>query len=146
MLSNRPYLARAFYEWIVDSRCTPILVLDAIYPGCQVPKDFIEDNEIVFNLSPEAVRDVKITNDSLTFKASFSGVVHYIQAPIGSILAIYAEENGEGLFLDSLAEEGENEALASWQSTTTEQHTAPEKRKPRLTVIETTQLSEENPN
>jgi stringent starvation protein B len=146
MLSNRPYLARAFYEWIVDSRCTPILVLDAVYPGCKVPANFIEDNEIVFNISPDAVRDVKITNESLTFKASFSGVIHCIYAPIGSILAIYAEENGEGLFLDFLEEERENEAPGSWQGAATEQSPATEKRKPRLTVIEATQLAEENPN
>ena len=29
MISNKPYLLRAFHQWIVDSACTPILVIDA---------------------------------------------------------------------------------------------------------------------
>lgn len=101
MLSNKPYLIRAFYQWIVDSECTPILVLDANNPRCKIPLDYAEGGEIVFNISSVAIRDLKITNDSIQFKASFSGVIHIISAPIKAILAIYAEENGEGLFLDA---------------------------------------------
>lgn len=106
MLSNRPYLLRAFHEWIVDSSCTPILVLDANNPRCKIPKDFAEGGEIVFNVSANAVRDLKMTNESVEFKASFSGVIHIIFAPIKAVLAVYAEENGEGIFFD--AEEGED--------------------------------------
>lgn len=107
MLSNRPYLLRAFNQWIVDSACTPILVLDATNPRCKIPKDYAEGGEIVFNISSVAVRDLKITNELIEFKASFTGVIHLISAPIKAILAIYAEENGEGLFLD--AEEGDGD-------------------------------------
>lgn len=100
MISNRPYLIRAFHEWIVDSQCTPILVLDANHPRCKIPKDYAEGGEIVFNVSAAAVRDLKIANELIEFKASFSGVIHMISAPISAALAIYAEENGEGLFFD----------------------------------------------
>src|SRR3989338_8795739 len=98
MLSTRPYLARAFYQWIVDSRCTPIVVLNAAHPACSVPADYVEDNEIVFNISETAVRDLTITNTLVEFKASFSGVIHLISAPMAAVIAIYAEENGEGFF------------------------------------------------
>ena len=101
MLSNRPYLLRAFYEWIVDSELTPILVLEANHPRLKAPQDFAEDGEIVFNISASAIRDLKMTNDFVEFKAAFSGVIHFIHAPIGAILAIYAEENGEGIFFDA---------------------------------------------
>lgn len=107
MLSNRPYLLRAFHQWIVDSDCTPILVLDANNPRCKIPKDFAEDGEIVFNISTSAIRDLKIANDVVEFKAAFSGVIHLISAPIKAVLAIYAEENGEGLFLDAEENEGD---------------------------------------
>ena len=105
MLSNRPYLLRAFYQWIVDSACTPILVLDAHHPRCQIPQDYAEGDEIVFNISATAIRDLKITNDFVEFKAAFSGVIHLISAPIKAVLAIYAEENGEGIFFDADEEE-----------------------------------------
>lgn len=113
MISNRPYLLRAFHQWIVDSDCTPILVLDANNPRCKIPKDFAEDGEIVFNISSSAVRDLKLSNDIVEFKASFSGLIHIISAPTSAVLAIYAEENGEGLFLDAEVEDeaGGDEAL-----------------------------------
>lgn len=108
MLSNRSYLLRAFYQWIVDSSCTPILVIDVNYPRCRVPLEYADGTEIVFNISPSAVRDFKISNETIEFKASFSGVVHIIVAPVKSILAVYAEENGEGIFFDAEEEGGES--------------------------------------
>lgn len=109
MLSNRPYLLRAFYQWIVDSQCTPILVIDANNPRCKIPMDYAEGGEIVFNVSSSAVRDLKIANDFVEFKASFSGVIHIISAPVKAILAVYAEENGEGIFFDAEEDGDEDE-------------------------------------
>jgi stringent starvation protein B len=111
MLSNRPYLLRAFYQWIVDSECTPILVIDANHPRCKIPQDYVEGGEIVFNISSVAVRDLKITNELIEFKASFSGVIHIISAPIKAVLAIYAEENGEGIFFDAEEDDGGDEVV-----------------------------------
>ena len=73
MLSNKPYLIRAFYNWIVDSRCTPILIINANYPRCVIPDQHIENGEIIFNISPEAIRDLNIRYDKIEFRASFSG-------------------------------------------------------------------------
>jgi stringent starvation protein B len=101
MLSNRPYLLRAFYQWIVDSKCTPILVVDATHPRCKIPQDYVEGDEILFNISPAAIRDYKISNDRVEFNASFSGVIHLISVPVSAVLAIYAEENDEGIFFDA---------------------------------------------
>lgn len=101
MISNRPYLLRAFYDWIVDSNCTPVLVIDATNEHCRIPDDYVDGGEIVLNVAPVAVRDFKITNTEIKFSASFSGISHFISAPIGAVLAVYADENGEGLFLDA---------------------------------------------
>lgn len=111
MLSNRPYLLRAFYQWIVDSECTPILVIDVNHPRSRVPIEYADGVEIVFNVSPTAVRDLKISNELIEFKASFSGVIHIISAPIKAVLAIYAEENGEGIFFDVEDEENSEDII-----------------------------------
>lgn len=111
MISNRPYLLRAFHHWIIDSNCTPILVIDAKHPHCKIPREYVEGGEIVFNISPVAVKDLKMSNELVEFKASFSGVIHIISAPIKSILAIYAEENGEGLFFDAEEDEEGGEEI-----------------------------------
>lgn len=110
MLSNRPYLLRAYFQWIVDSSCTPILVLDATNPRCKIPQQYAEGGEIVFNISSAAVRDLKMANELIEFKASFSGVIHIISAPSKAVLALYAEENGEGIFFD--ADDSDNTADA----------------------------------
>ncbi len=100
MLSNKPYLIRAFYQWIIDSECTPYVVINANFPRCRVPLEHIENGEITLNISPIAVRDFGLTNDLLEFKASFSGVVYHISAPTKAVLAIYANENQQGMFFD----------------------------------------------
>jgi stringent starvation protein B len=100
MLSNKPYLIRAFYEWIVDSACTPFLVVNANFPRCNVPLQFVENGEITLNISPTAVRELKISNDLVEFRASFSGIVHIISAPVKAVLAVYAQENQQGMFFD----------------------------------------------
>lgn len=105
MLSNKPYLVRAFYDWIVDSHCTPLLVLNAKTARCTVPDDYIDQGQITLNISPQAVRDLNITSNFIEFRASFSGVVYTINAPLHSILSIYAQENNQGMFFDEEVDE-----------------------------------------
>ena len=100
MLSNKPYLIRAFYDWIVDSACTPFLVVNANFPRCTIPREYVEDGEITLNISPTAIRDFKITKDFVEFRASFSGVVHIISVPVKAVLAVYAQENQQDMFFD----------------------------------------------
>lgn len=96
MTSNRPYLLRAFYEWIVDNDCTPHLVVSADFPSVQVPTQFIQEGQIVLNISPSAVTNFSMDNQALSFNARFGGQPMQVYVPVGAILAIYARENGEG--------------------------------------------------
>lgn len=114
MLSNKPYLLRAFYEWIVDSHCTPFIVINATFPRTKVPEEFIENGEITLNVSPDAIRDFKISNETVEFRASFSGVVHIISAPVKAVLAIYAQENQQGMFFDYEDDVVDGDDEADW--------------------------------
>ncbi len=96
MTPNRPYLLRAFYEWIVDNNCTPYLVVDATLPGVKVPLQHVKDGQIVLNISPGAVGNLLLGNDAVTFNARFSGNPFALYIPQRSVLAIYARENGAG--------------------------------------------------
>ena len=136
MLSNKPYLIRAFYNWIIDSRCTPILVVNANYPRCVIPDQHVENGEIIFNISPEAIRDLVIHYDKVEFKASFSGNVQVISVPVKAVLAVYAEENKQGMYFDyeeedffDDQEEGEGTVDASFASSES-------KGKPHLRIVE----------
>lgn len=132
MLSNKPYLIRAFYNWIVDSRCTPILVINANHPGCKIPDQHVENGEIVFNISPEAIRDLAIRYDKVEFRASFSGSVQTISVPVKAVLAVYAEENKQGMYFDYededfFDEDGDGSLDSSFSQ---------EKGKPHLRLVE----------
>ncbi|MBQ4876848.1 ClpXP protease specificity-enhancing factor [Pseudoalteromonas luteoviolacea] len=106
MTSNRPYLLRAFYEWIVDNQCTPHIVVNANFPHVQVPVQFVQDGQIVLNVSPSAANNFTMDNDALSFSARFSGQPMQVYVPVDAVLAIYARENGEGtIFSESTIEE-----------------------------------------
>lgn len=97
MTSSRPYLVRALYEWIVVNDFSPYLLVDAKVPGVQAPAEFSINDKIVFNLSPRAVKDLNLGNETIQFNARFSGKPQDIMVPVEAVLAIYAKENGRGM-------------------------------------------------
>jgi len=97
MTSSRPYLLRALHEWIVDNNLTPYILVDAFIDGVDVPEHFIQDGKIILNIAPHAVQRLEMGNDTLSFAARFSGISQSISVPVAAILAIYANENGQGM-------------------------------------------------
>ncbi|WP_082122448.1 ClpXP protease specificity-enhancing factor [Arsukibacterium sp. MJ3] len=110
MSPNRPYLLRAFYEWIVDNDFTPYLVVDASYPQVKVPQQFVQNGQIVLNVLPSAVSNMLLGNDTITFNARFGGQPFALYIPVKAVLAIYAKENGAGTVF-TLEEEEEDAEL-----------------------------------
>lgn len=97
MKSSRPYLLRALYEWIVDNGCTPHVIVDAELPRVDVPRQYVKDGQIVLNLSPTAVIELQMADDSVSFNGRFGGNPVDIFIPMAAILGIYARENGQGM-------------------------------------------------
>lgn len=97
MISNRPYLIRAVYQWIVDNDWTPHMQVDALYPGVDVPIEFVENGMIVLNVSPQAVLGLEMMNEVMRFRARFQGVERKIMFPPQAVLAVFARENGQGM-------------------------------------------------
>jgi len=104
MISNRPYLIRAINEWLLDSQCTPHLLVNAEAPGVDVPQEHIQEGKIVLNIGPQAVEGLRINNKEVTFLARFSGVSRLISFPVSAVLAIYAKENGRGMMFNEADE------------------------------------------
>src|SRR5687768_16113559 len=97
MTSNRPYLLRAIYQWISDNGLTPYLLVDASWPGVLVPPQAAKDGRVVLNVAGRAVAALEMGNDWIRFMARFGGVSHSVEVPVGAVLAIYAQENGQGM-------------------------------------------------
>ncbi len=105
MTSNRPYLIRAIYEWIGDNGMTPHLLVDAGYPGVQVPPQAVKDGQVVLNIAARAVAQLDLGNVAIRFMARFSGVSQSVDVPLPAVLAIYAQETGQGMMLPRDEEE-----------------------------------------
>ena len=100
--STRPYLIRALYEWCSDNGLTPYVAVRAD-EHVQVPHEYVQNGEIVLNISPDATSGLVIGNEFIEFKARFGGVPREIMVPIDRVLAIYARENGQGMAFPVLA-------------------------------------------
>ena len=97
---RRPYLFRAVYEWLLDNQLTPHLLVDATIDGVVVPQDFVKDGQITLNLAPQAIDQLNISNESVSFDAQFQGQVCSIFVPMAAAYAIFARENGAGTLFD----------------------------------------------
>ncbi len=111
MNSSRPYIMRALYEWIVDNGCTPYVLVDASISGVSVPQQYVKDDQIVLNISPDAVVDLHISNQAVAFNGRFGGVAEDVYVPVNAVVGIYARENGQGMVFDpeEVAEPPEDE-------------------------------------
>lgn len=105
MSSNRPYLLRAIYDWISDNNLTPYVLVDAGYEGVRVPPQVIKNGQVVLNLAMRAVANLDLGNEWISFQARFSGVSQAIHIPVQAVLALYAQENGQGMMFP--ADDGE---------------------------------------
>ncbi len=132
MLVQRPYLLKAFYNWIVDSECTPHIIVDATQSCVEVPQQFVEDGKIVLNIAPQSVMAFSMDDDAVAFNARFSGQPMQVYVPIYAIEGIYARENGAGtIFPEEPAYQALDEASASPIEAVKED----KPKRPTLTVV-----------
>lgn len=94
--STRPYLLRAMYDWCNDCGFTPHVVV-RVDQTVQVPREYVQNNQIVLNISERSTSHLQLGNDYLSFKARFGGRSLDVMVPINRVLAIYAQENGQGM-------------------------------------------------
>jgi stringent starvation protein B len=136
MTSSKPYLIRAIYEWIVDNNLTPYIAVDTNTPGTTIPKEYIQDEHIVLDISQAATSNLIISNNSLEFKARFDGISRNVYIPISAIMVIYAQENDRGM--EFPPEEFEEELLdKEYENEEDDQITVTtqQKSRPKLTLI-----------
>lgn len=103
MISTKPYLVRAIYEWCVDQGFTPYVAV-AVNERTRVPREFVRDGQIVLNIGSDATHQLAIGNDEISFQARFNGVAFAVLVPMEAVGAIYARENGQGMAFDIGAE------------------------------------------
>lgn len=132
MISLKPYLIRAIYDWIVDNNFTPYLLVNAESEGVVVPRQYVQDGKIVLNLRPQAVHGLALGNHNIVFNARFGGSPMQVDVPIRAVLAIYAQENGKGMIFDE--HDGDDDDDTPPPADMAPKEPAP-KKKPALKVV-----------
>jgi len=94
--STKPYLLRAIWEWCCDNGFTPYIAVQ-VDLRTKVPREFINDGQIVLNIGPDATSQFQIGNELIEFQARFGGVSRKISVPVEQVSAIYSRENGAGM-------------------------------------------------
>lgn len=113
MTSMQPYLLRALFDWITDNGLTPYLLVNADYNDeTEVPRQYVEDGKIILNISPTAVQGLTLDDDWVSFRARFSCQQTSVYFPTPAVLAIYARENGKGMFFQAEEEAKNSEEIA----------------------------------
>lgn len=115
-LSQKPYLLRALYEWCLDSGYTPYIAV-WVNEHTRVPKQFVQDEQIVLSISQTATKDLLIDNEWVSFHARFGGVSHEIWVPVGHVMSIFAKETGEGMGFEVVPYENAEASTSAAQKT-----------------------------
>ena len=100
--NTKPYFIRAIHEWAEDNGLTPHVLVDASHEDALIPQEHVQDGQILLNISSNAIQLECMDNERIAFSARFGGVATPVNLPIDCIKAIYAKENGQGLFFEDL--------------------------------------------
>ena len=100
MSPKRPYLLKAFYDWLIDNQDAPFILVDAEGVIGSVPVSAVNDGKVALNISANAVEHLDIGIESISFNCRFNGTSAALRVPMSSIFSIYGRECGQGLVFD----------------------------------------------
>lgn len=115
MTSFRWYLVDALIRWLLDNECTPHIVIQTDLPGVNVPNEYVKNNRVVLNVSPQAVHGFALGPKGIEFNARFNGLPRHISAPAGAIVAVHAK--GSDVVFEFEPEETTSEEITDTEPT-----------------------------
>ena len=134
---TKPYLIRSIYDWCIDNNFTPFISVK-VYPGFNIPIEYIKNGEIIFNISAGAVHDLMISNEVICFMARFNGVPRKLEIPMNVIKGIFAKEVNQGIAF-TLDKGNESQKILSNQESNIAQdsliYQSKDASKPNLRII-----------
>lgn len=112
MISTKPYLIRAIHEWCADAGFTSYLAVQ-VDRHTRVPREFVKDGQIVLNVSATATHQMSMGNEEITFQTRFNGASFPVVVPVDAVLAIYAQENGQGMAFEPVMRDDDGDVADS---------------------------------
>jgi len=137
MTSNKPYLIRALYEWLVDNDATPYIMVDTTHSGIDIPDGIDKDGQVVLNIAAGAIQGLEMSNEFIAFSARFNGTSRNLYIPVKAVMAIYSMEDGEGMMFadDTSAETAADSDNKDSTNKERAQAKAKKSAKPGLTIV-----------
>jgi stringent starvation protein B len=133
--TTKPYLVRAIYEWCVDNQYTPYVAV-SVNSNTHVPMEYVENGEIVLNISQNAANDLVMSNDCIQFMARFDGASKKMQIPMSAVKGIFAKEINQGLTFSLDSEpDSENKQIADRPILKQKKQKTKSDKKPHLQVV-----------
>ena len=133
----RPYMLSAHIQWLDDSNEAPhILVLNG--PGVVFPSHLRDSPSLLFNLSSEAIKNLEIGDDGVTFQGRFQGKIVEVHAPLDAIVAV---QNRAATLIVSFASQEDIVAPQGPGEPASPEEPA---KRPQLTVVSDRSASSEN--
>ena len=96
ILTKRPYLIRAIFDWALDNELTPQVLVNTHIAGVKIPTGHATEGKITLNIHPQAVQGLELGKEWIMFSARFSGRPFGVEIPVTAVMAIFARENGQG--------------------------------------------------
>lgn len=103
---KKPYLIKAIYEWCADYDQTPLIIVNPIKQSI-IPQHLKKSNEITFNISQSATKNLHMGKETISFSARFNGVEESLIISYSQIAGIFSKESQDGLFFDKLSSDEE---------------------------------------
>jgi stringent starvation protein B len=100
------------HEWMIDGGQTPHIVVNALADGVEVPQQHIKDGKIILNIGYDAVKELQMGNDIISFEARFSGKGYQISLPVSAVQGIYARESSQGMVFPDEGEPSAEDSAA----------------------------------
>ncbi len=139
MTSNKPYLIRALYEWLVDNDATPHIMVDTTFAEVMIPNGIDKDGQVVLNIASHAVQGLEMENTHIAFTARFGGVSQNVYIPIQAVMAIYSKEDGKGMMFaeetSSKKTESSDKSSDAQKALKKDPQKRPEKKTPGLKIV-----------
>ena len=69
--------------------------------GTQALKQYAAEGRLVLNLSAAATRNLHLDDCTMSVDCRFQGRAVHVEAPVGTVIAVYARENGMGMVFEA---------------------------------------------
>ena len=98
--TQKPFLIRAMYDWMITYGLSPQLQISPLIKGCILPAHLTNRDEVLLSISPKAVTNLRIEGEGVNFHAIFNTQPFKVSIPMNSVGSITSIEENVGYLFD----------------------------------------------